>query len=478
METNKDEANKLKEVANKLFTERHFQQALDKYSEAIDLDSTNPILFANRAFAHIKLENYGSAIEDATKAIELDKTYIKAYYRRGSAYFALTKFKESLRDFRLAVKAAPRDPDVRKKFAECEKAYKAAMLSEAIAFDSSKKSVLETLGNLDNLCVEPSYDGPHLTEPITLDFVKQLIEHMRQQKKLHSKYMYKILAAAKAVLAAEESLVRVTIPPEGKLTIFGDVHGQFYDLLHVFDTVNGLPSETNPCLFNGDFVDRGSFSVEVILLLLAFKVLYPNHVFLNRGNHEAQSMNKVYGFEGEVKAKYSSTAYDLFSEIFCCLPLAHVINDKVLVVHGGLFSEEGVKLSDIQKIDRFREPPDSGLMCELLWADPQDQNGRSPSKRGVGLSFGPDVTQRFLDSNDLKMLIRSHECKDGGYSVHHSGRCVTIFSAPNYCDQMGNKGAVIVLKQDLEPQYVVFDAVPHPKVPPMAYANQYSSMFM
>jgi len=116
-------------------------------------------------------------------------------------------------------------------------------------------------------------------------------------------------------------------------------------------------------------------------------------------------------------------------------------------------------------------------MCDIMWADPQPQPGRSPSKRGVGLSFGPDVTKRFLEQNNLEYVVRSHECKDGGYEVAHDGRCITVFSAPNYCDQVGNKGSIVIFKDDLKPNFVTFDAVPHPDMPPMAYASNYSSMF-
>lgn len=128
--------------------------------------------------------------------------------------------------------------------------------------------------------------------------------------------------------------------------------------------------------------------------------------------------------------------FGLFSEVFCLLPLAHVLNNRVLVVHGGLFSTDGVTLDDIRKIDRRQEPPDSGMMSELLWSDPQPMPGRAPSKRGVGVGFGPDVTERFLSSNGLELLVRSHEVKDEGYYVEANGKCITIFSAPNYCDQV------------------------------------------
>ena len=105
---------------------------------------------------------------------------------------------------------------------------------------------------------------------------------------------------------------------------------------------------------------------------------------MTRGNHEAQSLNKMYGFFGEVTAKYDKKTYDLFSQLFCQLPLCVVINSKVMVTHGGLFSEDNITLEKIQAVDRRKEPPESGIMCELLWSDPTDMTGRQPSKRGVG----------------------------------------------------------------------------------------------
>lgn len=149
--------------------------------------------------------------------------------------------------------------------------------------------------------------------------------------------------------------------------------------MNIFKNLNGVPSASNPYLFNGDFVDRGSFSVEVITLLLAWMAMDTNCMHLTRGNHEAKNMNKLYGFEGEVMHKYDSNTYDLFCEVFCCLPLCYVLDKRVLVTHGGLFKEDGVSLDDIRKVDRFREPPDTGIMCDLLWADPTDRMGRTPS---------------------------------------------------------------------------------------------------
>jgi len=180
-----------------------------------------------------------------------------------------------------------------------------------------------------------------------------------------------IILRCRELFEKSDSLVSIDVPETGEITVCGDIHGQFYDLLNIF-SINGNPSTENPYIFNGDFVDRGSFAVEVITALLAWKACLPNHFFMARGNHESKNLNKLYGFEGEVKQKYNVKTYELYSELFCYLPIAHVINKKIFVVHGGLFAKDGVKLEDIRKENRKREPGDEGIMCECLWSDPCD----------------------------------------------------------------------------------------------------------
>ncbi|CAI9089092.1 OLC1v1023598C1 [Oldenlandia corymbosa var. corymbosa] len=542
-------AEELKVQANEAFKAHKFHQAVDLYTQAIELNGGNAVYWANRAFAHSKLEEYGSAILDATKSIEIDPKYSKGYYRRGAAYLAMGKFKEALKDLQQVKKLCPNDPDAAKKLKECEKAVMKQKFEEAISVpDSQKRSVAETVDyhtigpgpdssnsppkimavavavvllavlmvyvgstkaaimvtassmamammflgiwwlrsnehvfsknqSLD-LEVESEYDGARLEgDVVTLEFVKKMMEDFRNQKSLHRRYALQIVLQARELLRPLPSLVDIRVPDGKHFNVCGDVHGQYYDLLNIFE-LNGLPSDDNPYLFNGDFVDRGSFSVEVILTLFALKCMSPTALYLARGNHESKSMNKIYGFEGEVRSKLSEMFVELFAEVFCCLPLAHVLNNKVFIVHGGLFSVDGVKLSDIKAIDRFREPPEEGLMCEVLWSDPQPQLGRGPSKRGVGLSFGADVTKRFLEENNLELVVRSHEVKDEGYEVEHDGKLITVFSAPNYCDQMNNKGAFIRFEApSMKPNIVTFSAVPHPDVKPMAYANNFFRMF-
>ncbi|KAL5232131.1 hypothetical protein ABZP36_030907 [Zizania latifolia] len=478
LSSNEQKAEELKLKANDAFKANKFSLAIEFYSQAIELNNSNAVYWANRAFAHTKLEEYGSAVQDASKAIEIDPRYSKGYYRRGAAYLAMGKFKEALKDFQQVKRICPNDLDATRKLKECEKAVQKIRFEEAIAVaDEERCSVADSI-DYRVIEVEPQYTGPRVDgDTITLDFVKAMLDEFKKQKCIHKRYAYQIVLQALELLRSMPSLVDVNVPNGSHFTVCGDVHGQYFDLLNIFK-LNGLPSEENPYLFNGDFVDRGSFSVEVILALCAFKCLYPTGMYLARGNHESKNMNKIYGFEGEVRSKLGEPFIELFAEAFCCLPLAHVINNKVFVVHGGLFSVDGVKLSDIKAIDRFCEPPEEGLMCEILWSDPQPQLGRGPSKRGVGLSFGADVTKRFLQENNLDLIVRSHEVKDEGFEIEHDGKLITVFSAPNYCDQMGNKGAYIrFTAPELKPNISSFSAVPHPDVKPMAYASNFLRMF-
>ncbi|KAL1555705.1 Serine/threonine-protein phosphatase 5 [Salvia divinorum] len=476
--THASRAEELKAQANGAFKAHKYSLSIDLYSQAIELNKDNAVYWANRAFAHTKLEEYGSAIQDASSAIEIDPKYSKGYYRRGAAYLAMGKFKEALKDFQQVKRLCPNDPDAAKKLKECEKAVMKLKFEEAISVpESERRSVADSI-DYHTIEVDSQYSGARMEgDVVTLDFVKKMLDDFKNQKFLHKRYACQIVLQLRDVLRELPSLVDIHVPDGKHFTVCGDVHGQFYDLLNIFE-LNGLPSEDNPYLFNGDFVDRGSFSLEVILTLFAFKCMCPSAIYLSRGNHESKSMNKIYGFEGEVRSKLNDTFVELFAEVFCWLPLAHVINNKVFIVHGGLFSVDGVKLSDIRAIDRFCEPPEEGLMCELLWSDPQPQLGRGPSKRGVGLSFGGDVTKRFLQDNNLDLVVRSHEVKDEGYEIDHDGKLITVFSAPNYCDQMGNKGAFIRFEApDLKPNIATFSSVPHPDVKPMAYANNFLRMF-
>lgn len=496
---------KRKEEGNALFKAGHYAEAIQRYTEAIDLVQASPepaakelsAWLCNRALCHLKTESFGVAAMDARKAIELDPTNPKAYYRLGSSHVALGKYRDGMKVFEAVTKMLPRDKDAKQKFEHCQKevrriAFEAAIATEHSLLPSEKfdPSKLEVDSQYKGPRWDSTPEGPNFADEwrslatdnavggITEEFVTQAVELMKSQGRLPKKYVVKLLLCAKTFLKPLPSLVPISVPTGQHITVCGDVHGQFYDLLNVFDLAGGRPTRERPYLFNGDFVDRGSFSVEVILTLLLYKCLDPQSIHLLRGNHETKNMNKIYGFEGEVKSKYDMQVNDLFTEVFRYLPLCATINSKVIVMHGGLFQRDGVTLDEIAKISRFSEPPESGLFSDILWSDPQPFEGRSPSKRGVGQSFGPDVTRRFLKDNGLDLLVRSHEVRDEGFLVEHDGMLITVFSAPNYCDQLGNKGAYIRFVGGDENGTSIkeykchsYSHVPHPHVPPMAFAD-------
>ncbi|KAL2010400.1 hypothetical protein VTN00DRAFT_6207 [Thermoascus crustaceus] len=471
-------ATALKVQGNKAFAQHDWPTAVDFYTKAIEKYDGDPSFFCNRAQAHIKLEAYGFAIADATKALELDPSYVKAYWRRALANAAILNSREALKDFKAVVKREPNNRDAKLKLAECEKLVRRIEFEKAIEV-GDPPSAFEDL-DIDSIVVDDNYDGVRLGNEMTQEFIDDMIERFKNGKKIHRKYVFQIIKAVLEISRKEPTMVEIGVDEGTKLTICGDTHGQFFDLLEIF-RLNGYPSDTHAYLFNGDFVDRGSWSTEIALLLYAFKWLRPNKFFLNRGNHETDDMNRVYGFEGECKAKYTERVFKVFSESFSALPLATLVGSKYLVLHGGLFSDDNTTLDDIRKLNRFnqRQPGQQGLMMEMLWTDPQPTPGRGPSKRGVGLQFGPDVTKRFCEKNGLEAIIRSHEVRMEGYEVEHDGRCITVFSAPKYCDTTENKGAYINLGPDFKLEYHSFDAVPHPDIKPMAYAqNPLMSMMM
>lgn len=486
-----EEAEKLKAKGNEYVKENNLNEAIKCFSEAIDMKVETPknsIYLSNRALINLKLENYGFALSDASKAIEIDPNYIKAYYRRASAYLFLRKYDEALSDLSFLQKHFPNDQDISLKIKNTSAERRKKKFLESIQSDDRDERGLLFVKTNQKYTVEKSYDflvyesnnpiketsdfiRQEFTTKIDSNWVIQLMEAMKNQKYIHKKYLLQMIYDAKCYFESEKTLVDIPLEEDTVFNVCGDVHGQFYDLLNIFK-IYGYPSEKNRFLFNGDFVDRGSFSVEVIVTLVAWKLLYPKHFFMSRGNHESKNMNKMYGFEGEVVNKYDSNIYEAYCQLFCALPLCHLLHKKIFIVHGGLFSKDNVSLDDIRKVDRIREPPDTGLMCEMLWSDPCKENGRHPSKRGIALGFGPDVIQNFCDFNDIELVIRSHEVKQEGYEIEKNGKLVTVFSAPNYCDQMGNKGGVIKFKGvSTKPEYTSFSHVEHPKVPPMKYAN-------
>jgi len=234
---------------------------------------------------------------------------------------------------------------------------------------------------------------------------------------------------------------------ECPLKVCGDVHGQYPDLMRLFEC-GGFPPEAN-YLFLGDYVDRGKQSLETICLLLAYKAKYPENFFLLRGNHECASINRIYGFYDECKRRYSIRLWKTFTDCFNCLPVSAVIDEKILCMHGGL-SPELSNLEQIKRVVRPTDVPDTGLLCDLLWSDPEKEvSGWGENDRGVSFTFGPDVVENFLRKHGLDLVCRAHQVVEDGYEFFAHRTLVTLFSAPNYCGEFDNAAAIMTVDENM-----------------------------
>mmetsp|Transcript_61482 Transcript_61482/g.140579 ORF Transcript_61482/g.140579 Transcript_61482/m.140579 type:complete len:307 (-) Transcript_61482:137-1057(-) len=244
---------------------------------------------------------------------------------------------------------------------------------------------------------------------------------------------------------------------EVPLKVCGDVHGQYSDLLRLFD-YGGFPPEAN-YLFLGDYVDRGKQSLETICLLLVYKVKYPENFFLLRGNHECASINRIYGFYDECKRRYNIKLWKTFCDVFNCLPVCALVDEKIICMHGGL-SPEITQMDQIRRLVRPTDVPDTGLICDLLWADPdKDIFGWAENDRGVSFIFGPDVVATFLLKQDMDLVCRAHQVVEDGYEFFAKRQLITLFSAPNYCGEFDNAGAMMSIDDTLMCSFKVLKPV-------------------
>ncbi len=234
---------------------------------------------------------------------------------------------------------------------------------------------------------------------------------------------------------------------ESPINICGDTHGQFTDLLKLFDS-GGFPPSQN-YLFLGDYVDRGKQSIETICLLFAYKIKFEENFFLLRGNHECASINRIYGFYDECKKRYSIKLWKIFIDCFNCLPISAIIDNKILLMHGGL-SPELNNINQLKNIIRPTDVPEEGLLCDLLWSDPESNDkGWSENDRGVSFTFNEKVVENFINQNELDLLCRAHQVVQDGYEFFADRLLVTVFSAPNYCGEFDNAGAMMTIDENL-----------------------------
>ncbi|KAL9248000.1 hypothetical protein vseg_021367 [Gypsophila vaccaria] len=285
-----------------------------------------------------------------------------------------------------------------------------------------------------------------MEESVLDDVINRLLEvksRVGKQVQLSETEIRQLCSASKDLFLKQPVLLHLEAP----IKICGDIHGQYSDLLRLFE-YGGLPPQAN-YLFLGDYVDRGKQSLETICLLLAYKIKYPENFFLLRGNHECASINRIYGFYDECKRRFNIKLWKVFTECFNCLPVAALIDGKILCMHGGL-SPDLQNLDQIRNLRRPTDVPDSGLLCDLLWSDPsKDVQGWGMNDRGVSYTFGADKVTEFLQKNDLDLVCRAHQVVEDGYEFFADRQLVTIFSAPNYCGEFDNAGAMMSVDETL-----------------------------
>lgn len=325
---------------------------------------------------------------------------------------------------------------------------------------------------------------------------------MMDDKKLHEEFLNKLLKpkdyinypegmrfifSAQQIIAlcdqAEELIKKqpMLLKIESPVMIFGDIHGQYSDLMRFFDMF-GSPYDTYTgkddkiqyfdYLFLGDYVDRGNHCLETVCLLLALKVKYPDQIHLIRGNHEDKMINDTFGLSEELSSRLEEdpgqpySVFNRLNQLFEYLPLAALVDDKIFCLHGGIGANLQ-KVEQVQQLDVLRpltvvhevKTDTDRLIVDILWSDPTESDNelgilpntvRDPDGTGNIVKFGPDIVKKFLKQNNLLKIIRAHECVNDGVERFAGGDLITVFSATNYCGKHKNAGAVLCLKKNFE----------------------------
>ena len=323
------------------------------------------------------------------------------------------------------------------------------------------------------------------SEALYEQFIKALLvpsEWRKNRENEMTKFKFRpehIIALTKScqeIVASQPMVLRINTP----VKVFGDIHGQYQDLMRFFE-MWGEPKEglggdiaAIDYLFLGDYVDRGTLSLETICLLMALKIKYPDRFHLIRGNHEDKLINSNFGFLEECQMRLGDdpvsdeSVFAIINEFFEFLPLAAIIEDQIICLHGGI----GANCSYIHEIEAIERPLDvvheatnttQQIVMDILWSDPTDNDDetgiqpnllRDSNNYGNIVKYGPDIVKKFLAQNNLNMIIRAHECVLDGFERFAGGSLITLFSATDYCRRHNNAGAMLIIKNN-------FEIVPH-----------------
>ena len=290
--------------------------------------------------------------------------------------------------------------------------------------------------------IEESFDRiSYLKEKLIESRKGQLCSNV----KLSEREIFTVINKALQIFKNEPVMLELEPP----IYICGDIHGQFYDLLRVFDILKYPPE--SKFLFLGDYVDRGKKSLECILLLLCLKIKYPTRIYLLRGNHESEDVNRTYGFFDECKRKVSIKIYKQFCNLFNHLPITALVGEKILCMHGGLSYD----LKDINQLKLIQKPteiPDSGLLCDLVWSDPDENlflDFCKNNERGISVCFSKTAVEDFTKNNDIDLICRAHQVVEEGFQFFADMKLITVFTAPNYMGEFDNKGGILKVNEDM-----------------------------
>ena len=284
--------------------------------------------------------------------------------------------------------------------------------------------------------------------------IDQWLDTVKAGKCLAERDLRILCEKVKEILIEESNVQPVSAP----VTICGDIHGQFHDLLELFNKGGEIPNTRY--IFMGDYVDRGYNSVETFELLLCLKAKYPAHITLLRGNHESRQITTVYGFYDEIIRKYgNANPWKYCTDVFDYLGIGAVVEGKIFCIHGGL-SPDIRSLDQVRLIDRRQEIPHEGPFCDMMWSDPEEIETWAMNPRGAGWIFGGKVTSEFNYINDLELVARAHQLVMDGFKYWFKDQnLVTVWSVPNYCYRCGNVASILNINENLERSFDIFHSV-------------------
>ncbi|KAF6209711.1 hypothetical protein GE061_015460 [Apolygus lucorum] len=438
-------------VAAAAFQNREFSKALQLLTRAINF-MPSAASFAKRSVVHLAMENYQLAASDGTWAIGVDRKSPSGYFCRALALIYLREYRLALRDLDRLRICLPNSKRCNQLYVMCRDQFWETGQIEPFdepddIMDVPVNEECSVFSNdkMNELKLELSSSGVLEASKFTEEFVIRVIETYKQGIfHLPVKHVIMVLQHVLELLKDQENIVNIDITQNQSLTVVGDIRGNFHNLMSIFHQ-NKSPQFGRPYIFNGNIIGDYKMSLPCIVTILCMKILFPDDVFINRGSEECLERCEKNGFENEVLTVYDDEVMKGFTEVFNWLPLAHVLNNSVLILHGGLFRKKNTLIAEIQRVKRWFQPPDIGPICDILHSDPWNYRGISTKGRRRGVWFGPDATYRFCQANCLDYIVRSHQMPNlMGYETQAHRYCVTVNSSSQHATYLKIPGGTYI----------------------------------